>query len=247
MNITDSFNKIFGEKNSVMVVMAHPDDNEIICGGIVARLIAEGKKVRLLVMTTGGKGFQDRTDVNEVQFAKIRYNEQIAAGKELGLLESDNFNIGVPDGELENTLENIEKVVFHIRQFKPEIIITQNPFDPINTFSEDIHWVNHRDHRATASIVLDASYPYSRDRGFFPEHFTKHNLTPHTVNELMFSDSYSYPDVLYFDITDYINKKKNALLKHVNAFSAETVETEFLEETKLLPNKHFERLRYITI
>jgi len=66
MEIKDSFNDIFGAKNRVMVVVAHPDDNEIICGGIVARLIAEGKQVRLVVMTTGGKGFQNRTDVTEL-------------------------------------------------------------------------------------------------------------------------------------------------------------------------------------
>ena len=173
MKITDSFNTVFGDKNRVLVVMAHPDDNEIICGGIVARLLAEGKKVRLVVMTNGGKGFQDRTDVTEQEFAKIRVNEQLSAGKELGLSEGDNFNLDVPDGELENTMENIGKVAFHIRQFKPDIIITQNPFDVINTFSNETHWVNHRDHRSTASIVLDAAYPYSRDRGFFPEHFSK--------------------------------------------------------------------------
>jgi len=247
MLIQDSFDKIFKDKSRVMVVMAHPDDNEIICGGIVARLLEEGKKVRVIVMTTGGKGFQDRTDVNEEQFAKLRNAEQLAAGAELGVLDSENFNLGIKDGELENTLENIEKIVFHIRQFKPELIITQNPFDVINTFSEEIHWVNHRDHRATASIVCDAAYPYSRDRGFFPEHFSKHNLTPHEVTELMFSDSYSYPDVLYFDITNQIAKKKKALLKHVSAFDSDTVENEFLAETQIEEGKNFERLRHMNI
>ena len=53
-----------------MVVAAHPDDNEIVCGGIVARLIDEGKRVRLVAMTNGGKGYQDRTDINEAEFAK---------------------------------------------------------------------------------------------------------------------------------------------------------------------------------
>ncbi len=247
MSVKDSFENIFKDKSRVMVVMAHPDDNEIICGGIVARLLDEGKKVRLVVMTNGGKGFRDRTDVTEEQYGKIRVAEQKAAGKELGLPEEENFNLNIPDGELENTLENIGKVVFHIRQFKPELIITQNPFDPINTFSEDVHWVNHRDHRNTALIVLDAVYPYSRDRGFFPEHFSKHNLEQHTVTELMFSDSYSYPDVLYFEITKYYNKKKNALLEHKNAFPAETIETEFLEETRLEPGKNYERLKHISV
>jgi len=243
----DSYPEIFGEKKNILVVMAHPDDNEIICGGIVSRLLDDGKNVRLVVMTNGGKGFQDRTDITEEEFAKLRVAEQIAAGKELGLLEKDNYNLQIKDGEVENTLENIKKVVFHIRQFKPEIIITHNPFDPINSFSKDIHWVNHRDHRSTASIVIDASYPYSRDRGFFPEHFSEDNLKPHTVTELAFSDAYSYPDVRYFDITNFTNKKKNALYKHVSALTPEAIDEEFLAEIKLTPDKSYERLKHICI
>ena len=247
MEIIDSFNKVFGDKSKVLIVTAHPDDNEIICGGIVARLIAEGKKVRLIVTTTGGKGFQDRQDITEEEFAKIRIAEQIAAGNELGIPESENFNLGIPDGEVENTIPNIEKIVFHIRQFKPDIIITHNPFDPINKFDEEISWVNHRDHRSTSSIVLDATYPYSRDRGFFPEHFSKHGLAPHTVKELLFSDSYSYPDVLYFEITKYMDRKKSALLQHKNAFLPEDVEDEFLAETMLESGRNFERLKHVVI
>ncbi len=245
--MTDAFDQIFKDKSNILVVTAHPDDNEIICGGIVARLIDEGKKVRLVVMTTGGKGYQDRTDVTEEEFAEIRFKEQIAAGLELGIPETENFNLGIPDGENENSLENIKKLVFHIRQFKPDIIITHNPFDPINSFSEGTSWVNHRDHRATALNVLDAAYPYSRDRGFFPEQFTENNLTPHTVHELMFSDSYTYPDVLYFEITKYMDKKKKALLKHESALTPEAIEEEFLQETNLEPGKNYERLKYVTI
>src|SRR3989338_493711 len=211
MAIIDSYEEIFGNKKKIMVVMAHPDDNEIICGGIVARSIVAGKQVRLVVMTNGGKGFQDRTDINEEEFSKLRIEEQLRAGEELGIKRENNFNLGIRDGETENTIENIGKVVFHIRQFRPEVIITQNPFDPINIFDENIAWVNHRDHRGTASIVLDAVYPFSRDRGFFPEHF-EHGLEPHTINELLFSDSYSYPEVKYFEFTDFYEKKKQALM-----------------------------------
>lgn len=247
MPIHDSYADVFSKVDRVLVVTAHPDDNEIICGGIVARLIADGKKVRLVVMTTGGKGFQDRTDVTEEEFGRIRIQEQIAAGLELGIPESENINLGFLDGTVENTLEVIGKVVFQVRQFKPDLVITHNPFDPINSFSEGVNWVNHRDHRHTASIVLDAVYPYSRDRGFFPEQFTKDGLTPHIVTKFMFSDSYSYPDVLYFEVTDYLDKKKAALLAHKNALKAEDIEEEFLAETALEEGKNFERLKFVEI
>ena len=46
MKIADSFTKIFGNKQKILVVMARPDDNVIICGGTVARLVDEGKKLK---------------------------------------------------------------------------------------------------------------------------------------------------------------------------------------------------------
>lgn len=245
--MTDSFDRVFKDKNKILVVMAHPDDNEIICGGTVARLIAEGKKVRLVVTTNSGKGFQDRTDISEEEFAKIRISEQMSAGLELGIPAGENFNLGIRDGEVEDTVENIGKIVFHIRQFKPDIIITQNPFDPINAFSEEVHWVNHRDHRKTASIVVDAVYPYSRDRGFFPEHFSKDGLSQHIVSELLFSDCFTHPDVCHFDITKYVDKKKSALLKHKNALTIESIEEEFIPEGELEPGRYFERLKHFEI
>lgn len=238
----DSFEEIFGNLNKVLVVLAHPDDNEIICGGTVARLIEAGKKVRVLVMTNGGKGMRGRTDVNEQDFAVLRVEEQKKAGRELGLKDEEMFNLGIPDGELEKTIANIGKVVFHIREFKPEIIITHNPDEHINTFSPEVHWVNHRDHRHTASIVLDAAYPYSRDTAFFPEQL-KNGLTPHSVGKFLLSDFYTHPDVLAFEVSSVLEKRKKALEQHVNGLSRE--ETDSMMEEIKMDGGNFERLRFV--
>lgn len=53
---TDSFNKIFGNKKRILVIMPHPDDTELYCGATVARLIQSGKRVRVVKMTYGDKG-----------------------------------------------------------------------------------------------------------------------------------------------------------------------------------------------
>ncbi|MBU0708485.1 PIG-L family deacetylase [Patescibacteria group bacterium] len=238
----DSYHKIFSETGRILVVMAHPDDNEIVCGGTVARLIDDDKKVRVVVMTNGGKGTKDRTDISEGQFAKIRVEEQRRAGKELGLKDEEMFNLGIPDGELEESIDNIKKIVFHIRQFKPEIIITHNPEVHINSFSKGIHWVNHRDHRHTASLVLDAAYPYSRDTAFFPDQL-ENGLGPHSVGKFLLSDSYTHPDICGLEVSGYLDKRRKALEQHVNGLSKEEVNG-LMEEIQR-DGGNFELLRYI--
>lgn len=243
-SIKDSFEEVFADKNKVLVVVAHPDDNEIICGGIVARLLDDGKKVRVVVMTNGGKGTRDRLDISEVEFAKIRIEEQKRAGRELGLKDEAMFNLNVPDGELEDSLESIGKIVFHIREFKPDIIITHNPEDKINTFSEDIRWINHRDHRHTATIVLDAAYPYSRDTAFFPEQL-KAGLTPHHVSQFLFSEYYTDPKVKYFEVSKYLDKRRKALEQYKNGLDPETIDG-FMEEIQR-DGGNFEPLKWLKV
>jgi LmbE family N-acetylglucosaminyl deacetylase len=245
MKITDSYQKVFKNKQRILVVLAHPDDNEIICGGLIARLVADGKSVRLLAMTNGGKGIRERTDISEKEFAKIRKTEQIEAGLQLGIPSEQIFNLDIPDGELESNLANIEKVVYHLREFQPQIIITHNPEEIINWYSKSVGWINHRDHRHTAEIVLDATYPYCRDQAFFPHQLKNSNLKPCYVSEFLFSDSYTHPDLLHFDVTEYIFCKKNALVKHVNGLDKDEIDG-FMDEIKQ-GKKSYEMLRYINL
>src|SRR5690554_4264110 len=107
MHIKDSYEEIFEDVNSVLVVLAHPDDAEVTCGGLISRLTKDGKKVRLVVTTNGEKGMRDRDDISPEDFSKRRIQEQTDAGKILGISEEDNFNLEIPDGEVECTVENI--------------------------------------------------------------------------------------------------------------------------------------------
>lgn len=221
MQFADDYSRVFSDKQKILVVTAHPDDAEIMCGGLISRLTKDGKEVRLIVMTNGGKGFQGREDTSETTFGALRIAEQHAGANILGVKAAESFNLELPDGEIDNSLITIERIVFHIRQFKPEIVITHNVDDVVIKFSEDTNWVNHRDHRHTAQVVVDAVYPYSRDRGFFPEHFTESGLSQHTVQELLFVDIYQGEDLVRFDITDFVEQKTKALQEHKNAIDPE--------------------------
>lgn len=244
MNIQDSYNKIFKNINRILVVLAHPDDAEIVCGGLIARLIKDNKEVCLVITTNGGKGMKNKERLIEKTFAKARVKEQIEGGKILGVKPSLNFNLQIPDGEFEYTVQNIKQIVYYIRKFKPDIIITHNPHDHVIEFNKSTHWVNHRDHRNTGQIVLDAIYPYSRDRGFFPDHFEE-NFEPHIVNKILLADSYSNSDISYFDISKYINQKAEAIKKHRSAIDSENV-NDYIEENRI-KDKYFEPLLYLEV
>lgn len=240
-----SYKEIFSDKNKILVVLAHPDDAEVVAGGLITRLSQDKKQVRLVVTTNGGKGMQDKKGLTEEEFGGTRVKEQIKAGKILGIAEDQNFNLGLPDGEVEASVENIGRIVFHVRDFKPDIIITHNAEDAIINFNNHSHWVNHRDHRNTSWITLDAAYPYSRDRGFFTEQFDKMGLEPHTVSSLLITDSYMHPEVKYFDVTDQIETKKEALRNHPSAISPDYAE-DYAEENKI-EDGYFEPLRFVEV
>ena len=245
MKAKDSYDEIFSDIDRILVVLAHPDDMEINCGGIIARLISDKKEVRLVVTTSGGKGTKDKEGIQEEDFGNSRINEQIEAGKVLGIPENQNFNLKIPDGELETSIENIGKIVFHIREFKPDLIITHNPNEIFIDFNGNSCWVNHRDHRNTAQITVDAVYPYSRDTGFFTDQLSQIHLETHTVTKLLIADTYTEKDVRYFKIDNFIEQKKNALKKHISAFSPDSV-GDFIEENKYEKN-YFEPLKYYKV
>lgn len=240
----DSFEDVFKDKHRVLVVAAHPDDNEVICGGLVARLTAANKQVRLVVTTNGEKGTGDKL-IDPKRLAATRLQEQERASEILGIPKSENFNLGIADGEIESTVANIEKIVFHIRQFKPDIVITHNPDEVINTFSSKggVRWVNHRDHRHTALITTDAVYPYSRDTAFFPQQL-KDGLKPHTVLDMLFADSYEHPLRVYFDVSDFIDKKRKALACCPSVIEPDHIDG-YIDEIKI-GERYYEQLRYVS-
>lgn len=246
MKIKDSFNRIFGTKSRILVIMPHPDDTELYCGATVSRLIKSGKKVRVIKMTYGDKGCKDQ-DITKGEMTRVRKMEDWQAMKVLGIKDEDNIYLGLGDGEVEHDLPTIEKVVYQIRQFKPELIITTNPEDMIIRFDKDVNWVNHRDHRHTGRIAVDAAYPYARDLLFFPEQLKDKGLGFHACKEFLFTDVYNHPDLVYIDVTDYTQDRSNALAAHTSQYTLDHAResTDFFTKLPDYGSRRFDRFRYV--
>lgn len=239
----DSYQKVFGEKSRVMFVFAHPDDAEIYCGGTIARLTEDGKKVRLIKMTTGNKGSRQE-DLTEEKLASIRESEDQEALKTLGVDKEDSRNLNLGDGEVENSLSTIEKLVKEIREFKPDLIVTHNPEQKLIRDLDGVYYVNHRDHINTATSVIDAAYPYSRDNLFFPDQL-KEGLETHSTTEFLFVDSWGHEDTVFIEITNQAQKRIEAIACHLSQYTKEGAQgsTDYFAQEN--DGKRFEQFRYV--
>jgi len=212
------YERIFANKNKILVVFAHPDDLELYCGGTVARLIADEKKVRSIKMTSGEMGSrQEKITTEELQ--KIREKEDAESMETLGIKSEDNIYLRIGDGRVENNIDVIGQLAKQIRIFQPDLIITHNPEDVVVHFEKDVNWFNHRDHRHTGQVVIDASYPYARDILFFPEHFQDINAKSWTCTEFLLVDYYQHPDSVHIDVTNTVEKRIRAHSCHSSQYS----------------------------
>jgi len=183
----------------VMVVTPHPDDAEYGVAGTVARWISDGKEVVYVVCTNGEKGTSD-VNMKPGKLVRIREEEQTAAARSLGVREV--IFLGHPDQGLEDTPEFREELVRLIRMYRPETVVTADPYR---------RYVWHRDHRITGQVTLDAVFPYARDHLSYPD-LMKEGLHPHKVREILF---WASEDVNYrSNITATFHLKLAALRCH---------------------------------
>jgi LmbE family N-acetylglucosaminyl deacetylase len=157
----------------ILTIIAHPDDAEFGAAGSIAAWTAEGKTVVYVVCTGGGKGTSDR-NVSPADLERIRQQEQRAAASVLGV--SEVVFLGMEDQGLEETREFRETLVRLIRRYRPEKVISSDPYR---------RYLWHRDHRIVGQVVMDALFPYARDHLAYPD-LLEEGLEPHKVQEALF-------------------------------------------------------------
>lgn len=186
-----------------MVIAAHPDDPEFGCGGSVAKWISEGYEVRYVLCTSGDKGSWDLS-LSPGEMATIREREQVEAARSLGV--SECIFLRHPDGELEPTLAFRREVSLLLREYKPRVVVTHDPW---------LHYQIHPDHRAVGTVVVDA-IAAARDIWYFPEQISNGTST-HRVKELYLFRAQE-PN-RWIDISDTFEQKLAALAKHESQVS----------------------------
>jgi LmbE family N-acetylglucosaminyl deacetylase len=155
----------------ILAVLAHPDDESFGLGGTLALYAQRGFETYYICATRGEAGSADPEFLNGFKdTAEMRTDELMRASKELGLKEviflgyRDSGMPGMeannhPDAQINHPIEEVAgKVVKHIREIRPDVIIT---FDPIGGYKHPDHI---HIHKATVLAFANAD-----DENFHPE------------------------------------------------------------------------------
>ncbi len=115
--------------NKLMCVLAHPDDESLGFGGVIAKYAAQGIDVSLIMATRGQKGWKGKKEdyPGPEALGDIRTKELQAASHILGIKQIHFLDH--MDGELDQVepQEVIRKIAWQIRSIKPQVILTFGP------------------------------------------------------------------------------------------------------------------------
>lgn len=141
----------------LMCVLAHPDDESLAMGGILAKYAALGVEAYLVMATRGERGWTGAAadDPGPQALGRLRQAELLAAAQVLGLQEV--VFLGYQDGELDRAdpAEAIAKIVTHLRRIRPEVLVT---FDPNGMYGHPDHIAISQLTTTAVAVAADPSY-----------------------------------------------------------------------------------------
>lgn len=124
------------QKLDILAFAAHPDDAELACSGTLLKQVALGKKVGIVDLTQGDLGTRGTVE--------IRAKEAQDSANILGL--SARENLKMPDGFFDESEENLKKVIYAIRKYRPEVVLANAIHD------------RHPDHGRGSALVSRAFF-----------------------------------------------------------------------------------------
>ncbi|GAC1451672.1 MAG: PIG-L family deacetylase [Ktedonobacterales bacterium] len=157
----------------LLAVLAHPDDESLGFGGVLAKYAAEGIATSLITATRGERGWpgDPRLNPGPAALGRMREGELRVAVRVLGL--GHLCLLDYCDGELDQAppAEAIGQIVAEMRRIRPAVVLT---FDPQGAYGHPDHIAICQFTTAAVLAAADASAPYARD------------LEPHRIAKLYY-------------------------------------------------------------
>lgn len=175
----------------VLAIAAHRDDVEQTCGGTLLRMAARGLRTAILDLTKGESGTRGT--------AEDREREAAEAARLLGV--SWRQALDLPDGAIENTLENRRNIVRVLRQIRPRVVILP-------------YWqARHPDHAIVATLGYEACFLSGLAK-------IETGAPPHRPFKIIYASLYA--DVrpsFIVDISRFIDQRHQALMAYKSQYA----------------------------
>lgn len=184
---------------NILAIFAHPDDLTYYCAGTIAKWVKQGHNITTLCCTKGEVGTL-RPELTKEKVAKLRVKELMDANEVLGVKET--LVLDFPDGGLIDGSKLREKLIYYVRKYKADRVIT---FDP---------WVKyevHPDHVIVGRMASEAA-----TFAMFPLLYTeqlKEDIKPYHCTDIWFMGMLGHKPNYYIDIASTLEIKILAGLK----------------------------------
>ena len=174
---------------TLMTVHAHPDDETITTGGVMAKAVNAGHRVILVTCTRGEQGEivvkEMDTPENHRRLGELRAAELEAAMAELGVMEWEN--LGYRDSDMMGRAGNVDprsfwradldeaagRLVWLMRRYRPDVVTTYNQYGGYG----------HPDHIRVHDVAVRA-YPRAGDPAWYPDQLApEHGGTGPSIDE----------------------------------------------------------------
>ena len=97
----------------ILALSPHPDDVELCCGGLIAKMSGKGYRIGIVDLTKGELGTEGT--------AEIRMQEAAEAAEILGVQIRENMDFG--DCKLISGFDEAKRLAGVIRQYRPSVLI----------------------------------------------------------------------------------------------------------------------------
>jgi bacillithiol biosynthesis deacetylase BshB1 len=196
----------------VLIFAAHPDDAEIGMGGTICRLSQTGHKVGIIDLTKGELGTRGTPE--------LRQTEAFQAAVVLKL--TTRQNLGIKDGDIKNTKENLMKVILTIRKHKPRIIFAPYQND------------RHPDHIDASRLIKEAFFSAGLQKvKTFDKEAAQEAYRPQKLYYYM--QTYPFEPSFIVDISETWDLK----MKAIRAFSSQFFDHKSKEPSTFISSPDF--------
>ena len=194
-------------KLDVLAFGAHPDDVELGCGGTIIKHTSNKLKVGIIDLTKGELGTRGS--------AEIRMKEADSASKLMNIALREN--LAFDDGFFINDDDHKRELIRKIREYQPDIILTNAPSD------------RHPDHSRASQLTIDACFlagleKVDTDQKVWRPKAIYHYIQFNNIN----------PDFVV-DISEYFDQK----IKVVREYKSQFYNPDSKETNTIISSKEF--------